>query len=105
MPPSFLRTPRPPYLLYYYFAGSLGGALLLTVVMVILGFLFSAVALAFVVLGGDFVPAVASIRGRLAGITPSYPLGLAIYPVLAYLFVWLPLKKRRETGLSSVRTV
>jgi len=67
MPPTFLRTPRPPYLLYYYFAGSLGGALLLTLVMVILGFLFSAVA---------------SIRGRLAGITPSYPLGLAIYPVL-----------------------
>jgi putative OPT family oligopeptide transporter len=63
-----------------------------------------AVALAFVVLGGDFVPAVAAIRGRFAGITPSYPLGLAIYPVLAYLFVWLPLKKMRETGLSSVRT-
>src|SRR3972149_10948866 len=32
------------FLLYYYFAGSLGGALLLTLVMVILGFLFSAVA-------------------------------------------------------------
>ena len=63
-----------------------------------------AVALAFVVLGGDFVPAVAAFRERLAGITPSYPLGLAIYPVLGYLFVWLPLKKMRETGLSSVRT-
>ena len=63
-----------------------------------------AVALAFVVLGGDFVPAVASIRERLAGITPGYGLGLAIYPVLAYLFVWLPLQRMRETGLSSVRT-
>jgi putative OPT family oligopeptide transporter len=63
-----------------------------------------AVALAFIVLGGDFVPAVAAIRGRFAGITPSYPLGLLIYPVLAYLFVWLPLQKMRETGLSSVRT-
>ena len=63
-----------------------------------------AVALAFVVLGGDFVPAVAAIRERLAAITPSYGLGLAIYPVLAYLFVWLPLRKMREEALSSVRT-
>jgi putative OPT family oligopeptide transporter len=63
-----------------------------------------AVALAFVVLGGDFFPAFAAIRERLAGITPSYPLGLAIYPVLAYLFLWLPLRKMREEGLSSVRT-
>jgi hypothetical protein len=63
-----------------------------------------AVLLAFVVLGGDFVPAVAAIRERFSGITPSYPLGLAIYPVLAYLFVWLPLQKMKETGLSSVRT-
>jgi len=62
-----------------------------------------AVALAFVVLGGDFVPAVAALRARLAGITPSYPLGLAIYPVLGYLFVWLPLHKMREKGLASVR--
>jgi hypothetical protein len=63
-----------------------------------------AVALAFVVLGADFFPAFAAIRERLAGITPSYGLGLAIYPVLTYLFVWLPLMKVRETGLSSVRT-
>ena len=63
-----------------------------------------AVALAFVVLGGDFVPAVAAFRERLAGVTPSYPLGLAIYPVLAYLFVLLPLKKMRASELSSVRT-
>jgi putative OPT family oligopeptide transporter len=63
-----------------------------------------AVALAFVVLGADFFPAFAAIRERLAGITPSYGLGLAIYPVLTYLFVWLPLMKMRETGLSSVRT-
>ncbi len=63
-----------------------------------------AIALAFLVLGGDFVPAVAAIRQAVSGITPSYPLGLAIYPVLAYLFVWLPLKKMRETDLSSVKT-
>jgi hypothetical protein len=57
-----------------------------------------------VVLGGDFVPAVAAFRERLAGITPSYPLGLFIYPVLGYLFVWLPLENMKESGLSSVRT-
>ncbi len=63
-----------------------------------------AIALAFLVLGGDFVPAVAAMRATVSGITPSYPLGLAIYPVLAYLFVWLPLKKMREADLSSVKT-
>ena len=63
-----------------------------------------AVALAFVVLGGDFVPAVAAIRERLTGITPSYGLGLAIYPVLVYLFVWLPLQRMKDAGLATVRT-
>jgi hypothetical protein len=63
-----------------------------------------AVALAFVVLGGDFVPAVAAIRERLAGITPSYGLGLAIYPVLGYLFVWIPLQRMKDAGLATVRT-
>ena len=63
-----------------------------------------AVALAFVVLGGDFFPALASVRARFSGITPSYPAGLLIYAVLAYLFVALPLQKMKETKLSSVRT-
>jgi putative OPT family oligopeptide transporter len=51
-----------------------------------------AIVLAFVVLGGDFVPAVARVRESFSGITPSYPLGLVIYPVLGYLFVWRPLR-------------
>jgi hypothetical protein len=63
-----------------------------------------AVLLAFVVLGGDFFPSIAAMREGFAGITPSYPLGLLIYPVLAYLFVWLPLQKMREAGISSVKT-
>ncbi len=63
-----------------------------------------AIVLAFLVLGGDFVPAVAAMRESVSGITPSYPLGLAMYPVLAYLFVWLPLNKMKEKGLSSVKT-
>jgi putative OPT family oligopeptide transporter len=62
-----------------------------------------AVALAFVVLGGDFFPAVAAMREGLSRITPSYPLGLAIYPVLGYLLIWLPLEKRRDEALPSAR--
>jgi putative OPT family oligopeptide transporter len=63
-----------------------------------------AVLLAFIVLGGDFFPALASVRARFSGIAPSYPAGLAIYAVLAYLFVVLPLQKMRDARLSSVRT-
>jgi putative OPT family oligopeptide transporter len=63
-----------------------------------------AVLLAFVVLGGDFFPVLAAAREGFSGATASYLLGLAIYPVLAYLFVWLPIRKMREAELSSVRT-
>jgi putative OPT family oligopeptide transporter len=63
-----------------------------------------AVLLAFVVLAGDFFPALAAIRERFSGMAGSYLLGLAIYPVLACLFVLLPLLKMQETGLSSVKT-
>ncbi len=62
-----------------------------------------AIVLAFLVLGGDFVPAVAAMRESFSGITPSYPLGLTIYPVLAYLFIWLPLRRRREPHLPIAR--
>jgi putative OPT family oligopeptide transporter len=63
----------------------------------------TAVALAFVVLGGDFFPAVAAIREWFSGVTPSYTLGLAIYPVLGYLLIRLPLHKRRDEALPSAR--
>jgi putative OPT family oligopeptide transporter len=50
-----------------------------------------AVALAFLVLGGDFFPKLLSIHERLTGgITPQFWLSLLIYPVLLYLLVWLP---------------
>ncbi|HEY7820337.1 MAG TPA: oligopeptide transporter, OPT family [Vicinamibacteria bacterium] len=52
-----------------------------------------AIVLAFLVLGADFVPAVAAMRESVSGIRPSYPLGLVIYPILGYLFVWRPLRK------------
>jgi uncharacterized oligopeptide transporter (OPT) family protein len=63
-----------------------------------------AIVLAFLVLGADFVPAFAAMRESASGLTPSYPLGLAVYPVLAYLFVWVPFRKRKETDLSSAKT-
>lgn len=63
----------------------------------------TAVALAFVVLGGDFFPAIAAMRESLSGIRPRYPIGFAIYPVLAYLFIWAPLQKRRDAALPSAR--
>ena len=56
-----------------------------------------AVALAFLVLGGDFYPTLLSAHERLtAGITPMFWASLLIYPVLLYLLVWVPMKKMRE---------
>jgi putative OPT family oligopeptide transporter len=63
-----------------------------------------AVILAFLVLGGDFVPALITMRESLtAGITPQFWLSLLIYPVLLYLLVWLPISKMREGGLPSTK--
>jgi putative OPT family oligopeptide transporter len=57
-----------------------------------------AVALAFLVLGGDFYPTLLSVHEKLtAGITPRYWASLLIYPILLYLLVWLPMKKMRES--------
>ena len=56
-----------------------------------------AVILAFLVLGGDFIPGLTAAREALtAGLTGSFLLSLVIYPALLYLLVWLPLKKMRE---------
>jgi hypothetical protein len=63
----------------------------------------TAVSLAFVVLGGDFFPTVAAMREAFSAITPSYSRPLD-HPVLAYLFVWLPLKRMKDAGLTTVRT-
>ncbi len=52
------------FCLYYYFADSLGGALILTVVMVVLGFLFSAVA-------GYLVALIGSSNNPISGLTLS----------------------------------
>ena len=52
------------FLLYFYFADSFGGALLLTVVMVVLGFLFAAVA-------GYLVGLIGSSNNPISGLTLS----------------------------------
>lgn len=63
-----------------------------------------AVALAFLVLGGDFFPALLSAHAKLtAGITPRFWLSLVIYPVLVYLLVWLPIKRMRGGGLPAAK--
>ena len=56
-----------------------------------------AVALAFLVLGGDFMPALLTMHEKITGgITPHFLPSLLIYPILLYLLVWLPMKKMRE---------
>jgi hypothetical protein len=50
-----------------------------------------AVALAFLVLGGDFMPKLLVFHERITGgITPQFWLSLLIYPALLYTLVWIP---------------
>lgn len=65
----------PLFFLYNYFAASIGGALLLTVVMIILGFLFAAVA-------GYLVGLVGSSNNPISGLTLSSLLIAAILLVI-----------------------
>jgi putative OPT family oligopeptide transporter len=63
-----------------------------------------AVLLAFLVLGGEFMPGLQRLREAVApGFPPSFWLGLLIYPVLLYLLAWLPVKKMKEGGLPSAK--
>jgi putative OPT family oligopeptide transporter len=63
-----------------------------------------AVLLAFLVLGGDFMPALLRLQAALTpAFEPSFWLGLVIYPVLFYLLAWLPVKKMKEGGLPSTK--
>ena len=65
----------PVFALYWFFSGSLGGALLLTVVMIILGFLFCAVA-------GYLVGLLGSSNNPISGLTLSTLLIAALLMVL-----------------------
>jgi len=63
-----------------------------------------AVALAILVLSGDFFPRVlAAWRTLSPGWGPLFWLSLLIYPVLIYLLAWLPLKVMREGGAPAVK--
>ena len=60
-----------------------------------------AVALAFLVLGGDFYPPLIAIHEKMAASLtqmglPLFWFSLIMYPALAYLLVYLPVKKMRE---------
>ncbi len=63
-----------------------------------------AVLLAFLVLGGDFVPMLLRMKAAVTpAMTPSFLLSLIIYPVLIYLLVWMPIKKMREGGMPAAK--
>jgi hypothetical protein len=63
-----------------------------------------AVLLAFLVLGGEFVPGLVAAR---QAVTPPFAAsawaGLLIYPVILYMLVWLPIQKMRDGGTPAVR--
>ena len=63
-----------------------------------------AVALAFLVLGADRLPALATLLESMGGVSSSFWPGLLIYPALLYLLVVLPLQKMGASGLPSTRT-
>ena len=77
----------PMFFLYWHFSDSLSGALLLTVVMIILGFLFSAVA-------GYLVGLIGSSNNPISGLTLSALL------ISAILMVWMGV-----TGIGGVAAV
>jgi len=62
-----------------------------------------AVALAFLVLGADRFPALASLQESMSGFSANYWPGLLIYPAMIYLLVILPLQKMKESGLPSTK--
>lgn len=61
-----------------------------------------AVALAFLVLGADFIEPLKAMHEKIAGgVTPRYWLSLLIYPILIYLLVWVPINRMRGNGAPS----
>ena len=72
---AILLVSIPLFFLYLYFSGSLGGSILLTIIMVILGFLFAAVA-------GYLVGLLGSSNNPISGLTLSTLLISSILMVL-----------------------
>jgi hypothetical protein len=56
-----------------------------------------AVLLAFLLIGGDFIPFLVSMKERLTPtMEPSFLLSLIVFPALIYGLVIFPIKKMRE---------
>ena len=52
---------------------------------------------AFLVLGGDFMPSLMSMHEKIASsVTPRFWTSLLIYPILLWLLVLIPMKKMRQ---------
>jgi putative OPT family oligopeptide transporter len=63
-----------------------------------------AVVLAFLVLGGDFIPALIAAKEAVTpSFGPQFGAGLVIYPAMIYLLVYVPLQKMRGSGLQSAK--
>ena len=64
-----------------------------------------AVILAFLVLGGDFFPAMTSMREGLMSALPEprFWLSLIVYPALIYLLILLPVKVMRQQGVPGTK--
>ena len=63
-----------------------------------------AVILAFFVLGSEFSPALIRLHEAVTpSFGPYFSLSLLVYPLLAYLLIWLPLKKMKEGGLPATK--
>ena len=63
-----------------------------------------AVILAFLVLGSDFFPWLLTAKEAVTPeMDPQFWLSLIIYPVLAYLLIFLPIKKMKEDGMPAAK--
>ncbi len=63
-----------------------------------------AVILAFLVLGGEFAPWLLHMRQAVTpSFEPSFWLGLIGFAFVAYMLIWMPVKKMREGGLPASR--
>ncbi len=59
-----------------------------------------AVVLAFLLLGGDFVPFLLRLKDAVTpGWEPNFWISLIAFPIVFYLLVWLPLKRVRVGGM------
>jgi putative OPT family oligopeptide transporter len=59
-----------------------------------------AVVLAFLLLGGDFVPFLLRLKDAVTpGWEPNFWISLLAFPIVFYLLVWLPLKRVRVGGM------